>query len=111
MDDAAGRLSGDGGEEVMTIDSMIEVLQAAKEGKAIQCRLRDHHAHQWTPVNVHDAQWNFSRYEYRVKPEPRTVWLVIVGSAGWYYAYDSEQSARDNLPKSGKVVKFIEVIE
>lgn len=50
----------------MTIDEMIAVLRAAKEGKVIQFRDKEQQ------LKWHDCilqSWNFHLYDYRVKPE------------------------------------------
>lgn len=58
----------------MTIDEMIAVLQAAKAGKAIQCKgKRDKEWSDITPFE--NATWDFNLADYRVKPEPREWWL------------------------------------
>lgn len=52
----------------MTYDEMIAVLQAAKEGKKIQCKLRQESVSEYEdtfPI------WNFDGFDYRVKPEPK----------------------------------------
>lgn len=51
----------------MNIDEMIAVLQAYKEGKAIEFRLRNSLV--WCKCNL--PVWDWLDYEYRVKPEPR----------------------------------------
>lgn len=54
----------------MTIDEMIEVLQAAKEGKAIQER----NGVDWKEFSVADR---LRHCEVRVKPEPRRFWIIV----------------------------------
>lgn len=51
----------------MTYDEMIAVLQAAKEGKTIQTKLKR------TTIEYADTKptWNFDLFDYRVKPEPK----------------------------------------
>lgn len=46
---------------------MIAVLQAAKEGKKIQCRRVDDNTNRWDDTSMPD--WNFWDFDYRVKPE------------------------------------------
>ena len=55
----------------MTHDEMIEVIQAHKEGKSIQWRLAGRGA--WTDTGK--PNWNFDSKQYRVKPEPMTIWV------------------------------------
>lgn len=57
----------------MTIDEMITVLQAAKDGKKIQARESRRDGAQWTPATA--PVWNFAAFAYRVKPEPMEVKL------------------------------------
>lgn len=95
----------------MTIDEMIAVLQAAKDGKEIQ----------WRPVSERlDFPWkdssatalNFADYQYRVKPEPRTIWVNEYPDQ--LCAYESEQLAvarAGSDPTNRKAVKYVEVIE
>lgn len=58
---------------MMTPDEMIAVLEAFKEGKAIQGVSGDRWFDiQGTPI------WNFRNYSYRVKPaEPRELWVSV----------------------------------
>ena len=56
----------------MTLDEMIAVLMAAKDGKVIQFR----NVCGWE--DAEDVYWNFRVNEYRVKPEPE-----VVGFYAW----------------------------
>lgn len=57
----------------MTIDEMIAVLQAVKEGKQIQVRVGGE-----SPFYdcLSSPVWDFAMFEYRIKPEPREFWLT-----------------------------------
>jgi hypothetical protein len=59
----------------MTVDEMIAVLQAHKEGKKIESNSHDGYGWLLTPCPV----WNFLRYDYRVKQEPREFFIVLDG--------------------------------
>ena len=50
-----------------SIKSMIEVLQAYKDGKKIEYRIVGNT--QWSATD--DPQWQFSNCEYRIAPEPK----------------------------------------
>ena len=53
-----------------TIDEMIEVMVAAKDGKTIQARRHGRCADaMWVDAPV--VGWNWGDFDYRVKPEPR----------------------------------------
>ena len=96
------------------IDHMIAVLQAAKEGKAIQYWAR---CNRGTDENWGDAPnpiWNWATYDYRVKPEPRRIWL------NWYptkkcrssVCYDSrEEAASFAIHDIAEQVEFAEVVK
>ena len=58
-----------------TLDEAIAVLQAMKEGKVIQYKISND-----TWVNREESRAkqlpNFHMNEYRVKPEPKKVWVI-----------------------------------
>lgn len=62
---------------MMTIDEMIEVLQAARDGKKIQKR-----AYQGFGISGNKPYtdidmlfWDFIKYDYRVRPEPKAIFI------------------------------------
>lgn len=85
--------------ENMTHDEMIAVIQAAKDGKQIQCRDKIHK--QWcdslSPV------WDFHTYDCRVKPEPRRVWVR-------FNAIGGVLAAKTSGDKDG-FIEFVEVVK
>jgi hypothetical protein len=59
-----------------TIDEQIALLQALKAGKKLQCQTLTHP--KWVDSSVDLLRPNFDpRFMYRIKPEPRTWWLVL----------------------------------
>ena len=99
------------------IDHMIAVMQAAKEGKAIQ--RRPHH-YPDTDVCWKDApepSWDWSTFDYRVKPaEPRQVWR------NWYpklerwapaaTCYASREVAKSfAADDTAEQIEFVEVVK
>ena len=96
------------------IDHMIAVMQAAKEGKAIQSR---HRPSRDIDVCWRDApkpSWDWATFDYRVKPEPRRVWRNWYPDLGrWSSAcYDSrEKAARSSCPKDSQQIEFVEVVK
>lgn len=76
----------------MKLEEIIEVLQAAKAGKAIQWTHK-RIGMTWLDV-LPDEDWNFGAKCYRVKPEPREFLLIkstscecgskIDGQNGWH---------------------------
>lgn len=65
---------------MMTVDQMIEVLQAFKAGKKIQVRsIYSMNEEDWDNLVI--PSWQFGSFNYRVKPELRE-YLVAIDSAG-----------------------------
>ena len=98
------------------IDYMIAVMQAAKEGKTIQSRRR--HPRPDIDACWRDApepSWNWSTYDYRVKPEPRRVWLnwyPTMNCRSLYYYYDSRAEAKSFARHEvSEQIEFVEVVK
>ena len=67
------------------IKSMIEVLQAYKDGKKIEYRIVG--STKWSAID--DPQWNFVGCEYRIAPDQKKkvklgAWLSPTGQLMWY---------------------------
>ena len=97
----------------MTIDEMIAVLQAAKEGKQIQWRTRGCPAADWDDFNDFSAM-NFGVFDFRVKPEPRHFWVNEHQDAQgrWFgplcnSAKEAEAIAQHRL----RIVHLVEVLD
>lgn len=54
----------------MNIDEMIDVMKAYKDGKTIEHRLRTIIGDEWGVIEEIPC-WDFSYFDYRVKPEPK----------------------------------------
>ena len=68
-----------------SIESMIEVLQAYKDGKKIEYRIVG--STKWSTTD--DPQWHFVGCEYRIAPELKKkvkleAWLTPTGALAWY---------------------------
>ena len=96
------------------IDHMIAVMQAAKEGKTIQFRVLDSSDIDVRWRDAHAPSWDWTVFDYRVKPEPRRVWL------NWYptkkcrssVCYDSrEEAASFAIHDIAEQVEFVEVVK
>lgn len=59
--------------DTTTIEGKIAVMQAFKEGKAIEFRAHGY-SESWRPVDQNPV-WNWGRYDYRIKKEPEVRWL------------------------------------
>ena len=93
----------------MTLNEMIDVLEAKKRGEIIQ--------RQWKCCIVpwsddDDPLWNFEQCNYRVKPKPREWWIneYESGSGLDRYATKAEATARA-APGRLRCVHVIEVID
>ena len=69
-----------------SIESMIEVLQAYKDGKKIEYFSRADC--KWLPCEVTPV-WDFDTFKYRIAPEPKKkvkleAWLSPTGQLMWY---------------------------
>ena len=53
-----------------SLDEMIAVMQAARDGKRIECLYLRRSDSEWIHVQAHPL-WNWEMFDYRVKPEPK----------------------------------------
>lgn len=97
----------------MTIDEIIAVLQAFKDGKAIQFAVRKSDPRKWLELSIRDLAWNFASYEYRVKPEPRTIWVNEYpdGSGTVHHSDEVAVRAAHGCCPVRAAVKYVEVID
>jgi len=62
-----------------TLDEMIAVMQAAREGKKIEYRVIDSHYNEEKWYECSHPGWDWTSYDYRVAPEqPETVESVLL---------------------------------
>ena len=93
----------------MTHDEMIAVIQAHKNGGKVEYMGRAEIT--WTPVSGNPL-WNFAAHDYRIKPEPRSLWVVLFQSgniAGTYTELASAESRAKDLNNS-TIHEFKEVL-
>ena len=96
----------------MNYDQMIAVLQAAKDGKAIQMRSKVNRRTGGAWYDVTDPLWDFAACNYRVKPEPRVFYAVLREHGGQCIACrDRELAETFSDPPDYKVVKLVEVLD
>ena len=93
----------------MTHDEMIAVLIAQKDGKAIQCALREQVTNPLWIETRPGALLNFQVAIYRIKPEPMVVWLNVY-PYGLGATYSNEADAIAGRASTGTTRKFIEVL-
>lgn len=96
------------------IDHMIAVMTAAKEGKAIQRRIRANRDIDGFWNDADRQHWNWTDFDYRVKPaEPRRIWVNLYSSGvlsdrNWCSQSEAEHSA---LNVGTKQIEFVEVVK
>ena len=59
----------------MEISEMIEILQRAEKGEVVECKDKNLHSNNW--YITHEPIWDFSEFDYRIKPEPKRVPLTM----------------------------------
>ena len=90
----------------MTIDQMIEILEAYKRGEKIEYSSDNQ---DWTHLDL--PAFNFVFYEYRIaKPEPKKIklqaWLMPTGALVWYDMSKVETWSTDciRIPEEDKEI-------
>lgn len=89
--------------------AMIAVMQGALDGKLVECRVRT--GWDGDPWRSGEVSWDWARYEYRLKPEPRRVWVNEYRDGGFGGVY----STRDDAERVGagdrtRTVELVEVL-
>lgn len=92
----------------MSIDEMIAVLQAAKEGERIQywraspepsCSRFGHElAGKWVDIELGYTGYDFYRCQYRVAPKPREIWAEPNSWHNVHHAYNSAADFKKRFP-------------
>ena len=78
----------------MTHDEMIAVIAAHRDGKAIQFSSRySGQSMPWGDYTIDGPSWNFSAYDYRIKPEPLECWVNVNNAGQIYGPFDSNSAA------------------
>lgn len=103
-----------------TTEEMIEVMQGWENGKEIQQKYLygSDMVHSWTAQAVmSDGKpiWNWASIDYRIKPEPKEIWVNEYKPETHRYSYvvfDDRQEAENAAGAAIRTaVKYREVIE
>lgn len=70
-----------------TTAEKIAVMQAHIDGKAIECSRQDGNKSQWSTIATAPS-WNWDWWEFRIKPEPRRVWIAYEKTGEIYDLYN-----------------------
>lgn len=93
----------------MTIDQMIEVLQAAKQGKRIEYKQGDSC---WLSLPEVTEYWDFVHNTYRVKREPRIVYCNEYPDGSLGLPVHSTAGEVKAIGRGmAKVLRFVEAID
>ena len=97
-----------------TLQEQRDIIQAKIDGKKVQLRLKKIGDHRWTDCNP--TAFNFGDYEYRVKPEPREIFVnEYPGDAGpvlsSYHHNSHYRALTAGSTDATRVVKFREVLD
>jgi hypothetical protein len=68
----------------MTHEEMIAVIQAHKEKKQIELRIKNF-SNEWIPTT--DPTWDFNKCDFRIKPEQKQYWAKPEDVPLWVYVY------------------------
>jgi len=91
----------------MTHDEMIAVIQHHKNGGKVQGKAN--WTDKWTDLD--EPTFNFTNLEYRAKPEPLVLWVVLNENGDPYFIGKSESSCKGTaLKQTHTIKKFIEEI-
>lgn len=92
----------------MTHDEMIAVIEHHRNGGTVEVRSRCRPGG-WCVASV--PNWDFSRYEYRIKKEPVVMWGIVWhdGSVCPQF-FDEREEAEENAKGMypGRVIKLVE---
>ena len=92
----------------MTHDEMIAVIAHHRDGGKVEYMGRGDKT--WTRVYNDNPCWNFASHDYRIKPEPLVLWLVMYENGSRHSIFDAESHAIDmqKLIANSTIKKFIE---
>lgn len=89
-----------------TEEQYIDILKAFLNKKTIEYREKG--TKEWYIKPIY--YWNFSKYEYRIKPEPKEIWMI----KGGQHIFNSEKDIIDHCCFSNisitQIIHFKEVV-
>jgi len=88
----------------MTHDEIIAVVTAHRDGKRIEVACKG--GKEWGVMEP--PPWDFQRFNYRVKREPREFWLEKEGGAYIVWVIDPSHCS---CPEGSEVIHVREVLE
>lgn len=97
----------------MTTAEKIAIMQASEAGTIIEFRavegLQVFFPKNWTLCT--DPKWNWGTAEYRIKPEPRSVWANEYSDGEIAYHSTKEKAMRAQQSHCLRLTEFVEKIK
>lgn len=92
----------------MNTEEMIKVMQAYVDGEEIEYTRS---GKDWRYSD--DPEWDWSLFEYRIKPKPRTIWVNEHedNMETWYTCYNSKKDAEHDAYDYGLIRTAVEYQE
>lgn len=100
-------------EDYSSIDYQMSILQAAKEGKAIEVcgRRYEKPSSEWSDRQRPDSPFNFAFNCYRVKKEPRKFRAWCRNGTGDLYSVLPEHDHKPWLDAGWELIELVEVLK
>lgn len=93
----------------MTIQEKIDAMTAFRDGKEIEFRIID--SGKW--IESREPNWDFTSFEYRIKPEPRRIWINEYPDGLSAQLHPSQAAADNSAAKETRIrsIEFVEVLK
>lgn len=95
----------------MMIQDMIDVMQAYRDGKTIECAQKP--LGNWGTSSK--PVWNFMFFDYRVKSEPLVRWVNVYrlsdGTTTTSSTYETKEEAEETSSGIGTLIRTIKMVE
>lgn len=88
------------------VQEAIKLMQAWLDGEEIQYRTRRDVNQDWQGYEPDECRpsWNWHVFEYRAKPMPLEVWLVLTADGATYTYFDSNSARLSAATKFGSTI-------
>lgn len=89
---------------------MIEVMQAYADGEEVEWKLAGRPSG-WDGDPCIMPSWNWDKYDYRVKPQPRVLYVIQDESGQFSSSWPTRRQAEAHVGRYESIVKFQEVLK
>ena len=94
----------------MTPQEIIDVVTAFRDGKAIECIFKIGSDPIWGSLSP-QHEFDFSRFNYRVKPKPMELWVNIYPDEKLTFYLSREEADKLKAPNRIRRIRVREVLE